>query len=46
VTAAQARADRETAKAEKALAEFTALAERLAALAEEWSRPWWRRLVV
>jgi hypothetical protein len=46
VTAAQARVDRETAKAEKALAEFTALADRLSALAEERSRPWWRRLPI
>jgi hypothetical protein len=35
----------ERAQTEKAIAEFSALAERLAALAEERSRPWWRRLV-
>jgi hypothetical protein len=32
-------------KAKKALAELLALAERLAALAEERARPSWRRLV-
>jgi hypothetical protein len=35
----------ERAQTEKAIAEFSVLAERLAALAEERSRPWWRRIV-
>ena len=34
----------ERAQTEKALVEFSALAERLAALAEERAKPWWRRL--
>jgi hypothetical protein len=32
------------AKAEVEVAELSALADRLAALAEERARPWWRRL--
>ena len=40
--AAETRAAQETAKAERALTELVALADRLAALAEERSRPWWR----
>jgi hypothetical protein len=39
------RAKDETAKAERAIREFSALAERLAALVEERARPWWRRIV-
>jgi hypothetical protein len=35
----------ERAKTEKAIAEFVALARRLAELAEEQRRPWWKRLV-
>ena len=35
----------ERAKAEKAIAEFAALADRLTTLAAERSRPWWRRFV-
>jgi hypothetical protein len=34
----------EQAKAERAFAELSAVAERLAALAEERAKPWWRRL--
>jgi hypothetical protein len=51
-TAAEARSaelsvdlSAERAKTEKAIAAFSALAERLDALAAERSRPWWRRLV-
>ena len=40
----RAKTEAERAKADKALAEFSALADRLAALAEERSRPWWRRI--
>ena len=35
----------ERAKAEKAIAEFAALADRLTTLAAERSRPWWRRFI-
>ncbi len=35
----------EKARADKAIAAFAALAERLDALAAERARPWWRRLV-
>ena len=42
--AERVKTEAERATAEKAIAEFAALAERLAALAEERSRPWWRRL--
>jgi hypothetical protein len=35
----------EQTQAEKAIAAFAALAERLDALAAARSRPWWRRLV-
>lgn len=35
----------ERAQTEKAIVEFSAFAERLAALAEERSRPWWRRMI-
>ena len=34
----------EQAKVERAFAELSAVAERLAALAEERAKPWWRRL--
>jgi len=43
--AAEARAAQEAAKTEKAIAAFSALAERLHALAAERGGPWWRRLV-
>jgi hypothetical protein len=42
LAAAEARTDQEAAKAEKVIAELSALAERLAAIAEERARPWWR----
>jgi hypothetical protein len=35
----------ERTKVEQALAELSRVAERLAALAEERARPWWRRIV-
>jgi hypothetical protein len=35
----------ERARTEKAIEAFSALADRLDALAAERSRPWWRRLV-
>jgi hypothetical protein len=35
----------ERAKSEKAISAFSALADRLDALAAERARPWWRRLV-
>jgi hypothetical protein len=38
------KTEAERAKAEKAIAQFAELAERLAAIAEERARPWWRRL--
>jgi hypothetical protein len=41
----RARAEREAEKAGKAIEAFSALAERLDALAAERVRPWWRRLV-
>jgi len=41
---ADAELEAERARTEKAIAAFAALAERLDALAEERSRPWWRRL--
>jgi hypothetical protein len=40
----RARTEAERAKAEKAIAELVGLADRLAAIAEERARPWWRRL--
>jgi len=38
------RLDAAEARADKAIAAFAALAERLDALAAERSRPWWRRI--
>jgi hypothetical protein len=35
----------ERTRADRAIAEFSALAERLAALAEERAMPWWQRLL-
>jgi hypothetical protein len=35
----------ERARTDKAFAAFAALADRLDALAADWSRPWWRRLL-
>jgi hypothetical protein len=40
----EARAGHEMAWAERAISGFSALADRLAALAEERARPWWRRI--
>jgi DNA primase len=45
IAAAEAWTAREAEKTEKAIAAFSALAERLDALAAERARPWWRRLV-
>ena len=45
IAAAEARAAQEAEKTEKAIAAFSALAERLNALAAERARPWWRKLV-
>jgi hypothetical protein len=42
---AEARAARETAKANRAIAEFPPLRERLTARAANRAKPWWRRLV-
>jgi hypothetical protein len=44
LAAAEARASEESAKSAQAIAAFSALAERLEAIAEA-RRPWWRRLV-
>jgi hypothetical protein len=44
IAQAEARADREAEKAGKAIEAFSALADRLDALAQERARPWWRRL--
>jgi septal ring factor EnvC (AmiA/AmiB activator) len=40
-----AELDAERERADKAIATFAALADRLDALAAERSKPWWRRLV-
>jgi hypothetical protein len=40
-----ARAAQGAAKAERAIAEFSALADRLDQMAAERSRPWWRRVM-
>jgi hypothetical protein len=42
---AEARRARETAKANRAIAEFPPLTERLTAQAANRARRWWRRLV-
>ena len=42
---AEARSARETAKANRAIAEFPPLTERLTARAANRAKPWWRRLV-
>ena len=45
VIAERAKTEAERAKADEALAEFSALADRLAALAEAQRPPWWQRLL-
>jgi hypothetical protein len=44
VTATEVQLAEANAKADQAIAEFCVPAERLAVLAQEGSRPWWRQL--
>ena len=46
LVAERAKVEAERAKADKAIAEFGALADALTKIAAERMRPWWRRLVV